>query len=62
MTHPNSFNARAALSANGTDYTYFSLPQAEAAGLSGTSRLPYCLKVLLENVLRHEDGETEGLR
>ena len=58
MTHPNSFNARAALSANGTDYTYFSLPQAEAAGLSGTSRLPYCLKVLLENVLRHEDGET----
>mgnify|MGYP001976776844 CR=1 FL=1 len=37
MTHPNSFNARAALSANGTDYTYFSLPQAEAAGLTPES-------------------------
>ena len=40
MTHPNSCNARAALSANGADYTYFSLPLAEAAGLTGTSRLP----------------------
>src|SRR5690606_26313455 len=58
MSNPNSFDARATLSVGGTDFTYFSLPRAEAAGLAGTSRLPYCLKVLLENVLRHEDGDT----
>jgi aconitate hydratase len=37
---------------------YFSLAAAEKNGLAGISRLPYSLKVLLENLLRHEDGKT----
>src|SRR5690606_8446248 len=37
-------------------YSYFSLPDAEANGLAGISRLPYSMKVLLENLLRHETG------
>ena len=34
------------------------LPPAEKNGLKGISRLPYSMKVLLENLLRHEDGKT----
>ena len=37
-------------------YAYYSLPAAEEAGLSGVSRLPRTMKVLLENLLRNEDG------
>ena len=54
----NSFGTRDELSVAGQKYTYYSLSIAERAGLSQVSRLPYCLKVLLENALRHEDGET----
>ena len=39
-------------------YHYFSLKAAEKNGLQGVSRLPFSLKVLLENLLRHEDGRT----
>ena len=39
-------------------YHYFSLKAAEKNGLDGISNLPYSLKVLLENLLRHEDGRT----
>ncbi len=46
------------LSVNGIEYHYFSLPAAEKAGLTGLSRLPFSLKILLENLLRHEDGHT----
>lgn len=60
MTGGNSFNAKDELHVDGKRYTYFSLPKAEAAGLTGVSRLPYCLQVLLENALRKEDGETVG--
>jgi len=60
MTGGNSFNAKDELNVDGKRYTYFSLPKAEAAGLTGVSRLPYCLQVLLENALRKEDGETVG--
>src|SRR5450432_1876673 len=42
----------------GKTYVYFSLAAAEKNGLSGISRLPYSLKVLLENLLRNEDGKT----
>ena len=56
----NSFNARDVLNVNGRRYTYYSLANAQAAGLAGIDRLPYALKVLLENNLRHEDGETVG--
>lgn len=37
-------------------FRYYSLEAAREGGLSGISRLPYSLKVLLENALRHEDG------
>ena len=39
-------------------YTYFSLKAAEKNGLKGISKLPYSLKVLLENLLRFEDGRS----
>ena len=39
-------------------YDYYSLPDAEKNGLAGISRLPFSLKVLLENLLRHEDGRS----
>jgi len=39
-------------------YTYFSLEAASKENLSGIARLPFSLKVLLENLLRHEDGRT----
>jgi aconitate hydratase A / 2-methylisocitrate dehydratase len=55
MASLNSFNARARLTAGGTTVEMFSLPALERAGLSGLSRLPYSLKILLENLLRTED-------
>jgi aconitate hydratase len=54
----DSFNCRRTLDVNGRSYAYFSLPEAEASGLDGISRLPFSLKVLLENLLRFEDGRT----
>ena len=54
----DSFKAKRTLSVGGRDYAYFSLPAAEANGLRGVSRLPFSLKVLAENLLRHEDGRT----
>jgi aconitate hydratase len=57
-TSLDSFKSRRTLSVGGKSYVYFSLPQAEKNGLKGISRLPYSMKVLLENLLRYEDGET----
>ncbi len=57
MTCLNSFKARRTMTVGGKTYTYFSLAAAEKNGLTGISRLPYSLKVLLENLLRHEDGQ-----
>ena len=51
----NSFDAQSTLTVNGTELTYFSL-QAESLANFGVARLPYSIKVLLENLLRHEDG------
>ncbi|MBU6233644.1 MAG: aconitate hydratase AcnA, partial [Acidobacteria bacterium] len=51
----NSFGAQSTLTVNGRELTYFSL-QAEALASFGIERLPYSIKVLLENLLRHEDG------
>ena len=42
----------------GGTYTYYDLKEAEKNGLNGISKLPRSLKVLLENLLRHEDGNT----
>jgi len=54
----DTLNTRKTLNVGATSYDYFSLPAAEAAGLKGVSRLPFSLKVLLENLLRHEDGKS----
>src|SRR3990167_9403048 len=54
----DSFKARSQLSVQGKQYTWASIPRAEAQGLRGVQRLPFSLKVLLENLLRHEDNET----
>lgn len=57
-SHPNSFNAKQTLEVNGKTYTYFSLKKAAENGLSGIEKLPVTLKVLLENLLRFEDGRS----
>ena len=54
----DSFQCRRTLKLDGEKYDYFSLTEAEANGLAGISSLPFSLKVLLENLLRHEDGRT----
>ncbi|MCM2293365.1 aconitate hydratase AcnA [Allorhizobium sp. BGMRC 0089] len=54
----DSFNCRSTLSVDGKDYVYYSIPKAEENGLKGVSKLPYSMKVLLENLLRNEDGRS----
>lgn len=54
----DSFHSRKTLKVEGKEYEYFSLPDAEANGLPGIAALPYSLKVLLENLLRFEDGQS----
>jgi aconitate hydratase len=54
----DSFKCRKTLTVEGQSYVYYSLPDAEANGLAGISKLPFSMKVLLENLLRHEDGRT----
>ena len=54
----NSFNSKTTLTVGGKTYTYFSIPEAEKNGLPGVSKLPHSLKVVLENLLRFEDGRT----
>ncbi|MEN0088542.1 MAG: aconitase family protein, partial [Pseudomonadota bacterium] len=54
----DSFNCRRTLSVNGKDHVYYSLAEAEKNGLDGISKLPFSLKVLLENLLRFEDGRS----
>jgi len=51
----NSFNAKSTLDVEGRSLTYFSL-QADGLKDFGVERLPYSIKVLLENLLRQEDG------
>ena len=54
----DTFGSRSTLTVGSRTYDYFSLEQASKNGLADTSRLPYSLKVLLENLLRHEDART----
>jgi aconitate hydratase len=51
----NSFGTRATLSSGGKTYHYHRLPALEPK--YNLARLPYSLKILLENLLRFEDGE-----
>ncbi|MCC7253341.1 aconitase family protein, partial [Hyphomicrobium sp.] len=54
----DSFNCKRTLTIDDRTYVYYSLPDAERNGLAGISKLPYSMKVLLENLLRHEDGRS----
>ncbi len=54
----NSFKSLDTISSSGKEYKIFNLKKAEKNGLEGISKLPKSLKVLLENLLRHEDNLT----
>ncbi len=56
MTHPNSFGSRASLTVGSRTYTYFRLGALEAVDGNRVASLPFSLKILLENLLRGEDG------
>src|SRR5215510_225125 len=58
MTSLDSFKCRKILKVGTKSYVYYSLLAAEKNGLRGIARLPFSLKVLLENMLRHEDGRS----
>ena len=58
MTSLDSFKCARTLKVGTKTYVYYSLPVAEKNGLKGISRLPFSLKVLLENLLRNEDGRS----
>jgi aconitate hydratase len=58
MTSLDSFKSCKTLKVGHKSYAYYSLPAAEKHGLSGISQLPISMKVLLENLLRNEDGRT----
>ena len=57
MSH-DSFGSRRTLRVGAAEYDYFSLPYAAEAGVGAVDRLPMSLKILLENLLRFEDGNT----
>ncbi|MDF1778922.1 MAG: aconitate hydratase AcnA [Rhizobiaceae bacterium] len=54
----DSFKCRSTLKVGDAEYTYFSLAEAEKNGLDGIAALPFSMKVLLENLLRNEDGRS----
>src|SRR5215467_13454863 len=54
----NSYNSQSILKVGNTEYDYFSLEQAEKAGVGAVSKLPFSSRVMLENLLRFEDGVT----
>lgn len=58
MTSLDSFKCQKTLKVGTKTYVYYSLPLAEKNGLTGISKLPYSMKVLLENLLRNEDGRS----
>ncbi len=57
QTGHDTLKTRQTLNVGGTSYDYFSLKEA-ARTLGDISRLPFSLKVLLENLLRFEDGRS----
>ena len=58
MSAHNTFGTRTSLSVGDTTVSFHSLPALERAGFPNVARLPYSLKVLLENLLRREDGQS----
>jgi aconitate hydratase len=57
MTHPNSFGSRSTLDVAGRQYTIFRLDSLSNLANGNADRLPFSLKILLENLLRNEDGK-----
>ena len=55
MTELNSFGAATTLTVGDKEYRIYALSALETAGFQ-TSRIPYCIRILLENLLRYEDG------
>ena len=62
MASLDSFKCQKTLKVGAKTYVYYSLPTAEKNGLKGISRLPYSMKVLLENMLRNEDDNGQDRR
>lgn len=61
MSQPDRLSTRRELSLRGRTLHYYSLPAAEEQGLAGIARLPFSLKVVLENLLRqHGEGQSDG--
>jgi aconitate hydratase len=52
----NSFGAESTLRVGGNSYRYYSLETLEKSGVPGISALPFSLRIMLENLLRHEDN------
>ena len=57
MTNPNSFGSRSTLEAGGRSYTMYRLDSLDTPSSGKASSLPFSLKILLENLLRNEDGK-----
>ena len=53
----NSFNSRTELTSSGNTHQYYRLGALSDAGIGHLDELPYSLRILLENLLRNEDGE-----
>jgi aconitate hydratase len=60
MTHPNSFGSRSTLETGGRQYTIYRLDALESVSSGRSVSLPVSLKILLENLLRNEDGRFVG--
>ncbi len=58
MTSLDSFKCRKKLTVGSKTYHYFSFKAAEKHGLPDMSELPFSMKILLENLLRFEDGRS----
>jgi aconitate hydratase len=56
--HPDSFHAKSTLTVGERTYAIFRLAALEQAGHPGIARLPFSLKILLENLIRFEDGRS----
>src|SRR5208282_427995 len=57
IAHRNTFGSRTSLRVGADTFDIYRLSTLERAGIGHVSRLPFSLKVLLENLLRHEDGQ-----
>ncbi|MBN2365861.1 MAG: aconitate hydratase AcnA [Calditrichaeota bacterium] len=53
----DSFNTQKILKNNGDSYTYFSLPELDKQGLLNLDKMPFSIRILLENMLRKENGQ-----